>query len=41
MNAARLSSTAFDLTLWLYLGAMVLSFAYLAALDLESLALEA
>ena len=31
MNAARLSSTAFDLTLWLYLGAMVLSFAYLAA----------
>ena len=30
MNAARLSSTAFDLTLWLYLGAMVLSFAYLA-----------
>jgi cytochrome c-type biogenesis protein CcsB len=31
VNAARLSSTAFDLTLWLYLGAMVLSFAYLAA----------
>ncbi|HEX6263871.1 MAG TPA: c-type cytochrome biogenesis protein CcsB [Actinomycetota bacterium] len=31
MNAARLSSAAFDLTLWLYLAAMVLSFAYLAA----------
>jgi ABC-type transport system involved in cytochrome c biogenesis permease subunit len=28
---ARISSTAFDLTIWLYLGAMVLSFAYLAA----------
>ena len=31
MNAARVSSTAFDITLWLYLAAMVLSFAYLAA----------
>jgi ABC-type transport system involved in cytochrome c biogenesis permease subunit len=28
---ARISSTAFDLTIWLYLAAMVLSFAYLAA----------
>jgi cytochrome c-type biogenesis protein CcsB len=28
---ARISSTAFDVTIWLYLGAMVLSFAYLAA----------
>ena len=27
---ARISSTAFDVTIWLYLGAMVLSFAYLA-----------
>ncbi len=31
MNWARISSTAFDVTIWLYLGAMVLSFAYLAA----------
>jgi len=31
VNAARISSVAFDVTLWLYLGAMVLSFAYLAA----------
>jgi cytochrome c-type biogenesis protein CcsB len=31
VNWARISSTTFDLTLWLYLGAMVLSFAYLAA----------
>jgi cytochrome c-type biogenesis protein CcsB len=31
MNWARISSTAFDATIWLYLGAMVLSFAYLAA----------
>ena len=31
MNWARLSNTTFDVTLWLYLGAMVLSFAYLAA----------
>jgi cytochrome c-type biogenesis protein CcsB len=31
VNAARVSSTAFDIALWLYLGAMVLSFAYLAA----------
>jgi cytochrome c-type biogenesis protein CcsB len=31
VNAAKLSSTAFDLALWLYLGAMVLSFAYLSA----------
>ncbi|HEX5938712.1 MAG TPA: c-type cytochrome biogenesis protein CcsB [Actinomycetota bacterium] len=30
MNWARISSVAFDLTIWLYLGAMVLSFAYLA-----------
>ncbi len=30
MNWARISSTAFDVTIWLYLGAMVLSFAYLA-----------
>jgi cytochrome c-type biogenesis protein CcsB len=30
MDWARISSTAFDGTLWLYLGAMVLSFAYLA-----------
>jgi cytochrome c-type biogenesis protein CcsB len=28
---ARISSTAFDVTIWLYLGAMVLSFAHLAA----------
>jgi cytochrome c-type biogenesis protein CcsB len=31
VSAAEISSTAFDLALWLYLGAMVLSFAYLAA----------
>ena len=31
MNWARISSTSFDVTIWLYLGAMVLSFAYLAA----------
>jgi cytochrome c-type biogenesis protein CcsB len=31
VNWARISSTAFDVTIWLYLGAMVLSFAYLAA----------
>jgi cytochrome c-type biogenesis protein CcsB len=31
VNWARVSSTTFDVTLWLYLGAMVLSFAYLAA----------
>jgi len=31
VNWAKISSTTFDLTLWLYLGAMVLSFAYLAA----------
>jgi cytochrome c-type biogenesis protein CcsB len=31
VSAARLSSVTFDVTLWLYLGAMVLSFAYLAA----------
>jgi cytochrome c-type biogenesis protein CcsB len=31
MSAARISSVAFDVTLWLYLGAMVLSFAYLAS----------
>jgi cytochrome c-type biogenesis protein CcsB len=31
VNWAKLSSTTFDLTLWLYLGAMVLSFGYLAA----------
>jgi cytochrome c-type biogenesis protein CcsB len=30
VNWARISSVAFDLTIWLYLGAMVLSFAYLA-----------
>jgi cytochrome c-type biogenesis protein CcsB len=30
VNWARISSTAFDVTIWLYLGAMVLSFAYLA-----------
>ena len=30
MNWARISSTSFDVTIWLYLGAMVLSFAYLA-----------
>jgi cytochrome c-type biogenesis protein CcsB len=29
-DAARLASSTFDLTIWLYLGAMVLSFAYLA-----------
>jgi ABC-type transport system involved in cytochrome c biogenesis permease subunit len=31
VNWARISSTSFDVTIWLYLGAMVLSFAYLAA----------
>ena len=31
VNWARISSTFFDVTIWLYLGAMVLSFAYLAA----------
>jgi cytochrome c-type biogenesis protein CcsB len=31
VNWARTSSTAFDVTIWLYLGAMVLSFAYIAA----------
>jgi cytochrome c-type biogenesis protein CcsB len=31
VNWARISSTSFDATIWLYLGAMVLSFAYLAA----------
>jgi cytochrome c-type biogenesis protein CcsB len=31
VNWARISSAAFDVTIWLYLGAMVLSFAYLAA----------
>ncbi len=31
MSAEQISNTAFDVTLWLYLGAMVLSFAYLAA----------
>jgi cytochrome c-type biogenesis protein CcsB len=31
VNWARISSTAFDVTIWLYLGAMVLSFTYLAA----------
>jgi cytochrome c-type biogenesis protein CcsB len=31
VNWAKLSSTTFDVTLWLYLGAMVLSFGYLAA----------
>jgi cytochrome c-type biogenesis protein CcsB len=31
VNWARISSTAFDVTIWLYLGAMVLSFAHLAA----------
>ena len=30
MNWAKISSTFFDVTIWLYLGAMVLSFAYLA-----------
>jgi cytochrome c-type biogenesis protein CcsB len=30
-SSAQISSTAFDVTIWLYLGAMVLSFAYLAA----------
>jgi cytochrome c-type biogenesis protein CcsB len=29
-DAARIASSTFDLTIWLYLGAMVLSFAYLA-----------
>jgi cytochrome c-type biogenesis protein CcsB len=29
-DAARLASSTFDVTIWLYLGAMVLSFAYLA-----------
>jgi cytochrome c-type biogenesis protein CcsB len=31
VNWARISSASFDVTIWLYLGAMVLSFAYLAA----------
>ena len=31
MNWGRISSASFDVTIWLYLGAMVLSFAYLAA----------
>jgi cytochrome c-type biogenesis protein CcsB len=31
VSSTRIASTAFDVTIWLYLGAMVLSFGYLAA----------